>query len=554
MRKIRNALAGVLVAAAAMLMASSAYASATPSVSLDQTAGTTAGSTTDLGMNLTFTDSSGDSPDQLTIELPPGLLANASIDGGACLTMTDLTDTNCQVGTGTVTADALDLVPLTVPVTFDLVQPPAAGDLAGLAVNDDGTQIGTTADIKVRPSGDPDGVGVSLDFTLPNSLDGAPIMITNIDSTFDGLRYPTTCPSTPANVVISSNSYDDTTMQTATAPLSVTYAPKLSVKLTKDSSDRAVAIDTTVTQAADESPSKSLSLAFPGLALGVNLGAIKALCTSSNLTTCTPVGVATASSPLYPQPLTANAYLTGTALGPTLTLSFPAPFPLTLVGTVSLVDHEATFNGMPDIPLTSLALALNGGATGLFETNCNPSTGSATGTSTDQNGDKTVSASVPYSIAGCAVSSSSTSTGTGTRAATAVTLTQTSVTGKRSSNRLSLSFRVKASAKAAKLSTVTVEVPGGWSFATHRVGKRSLPSGVSLSGAKLKSATLSHGHLVIKLRKASASFKVKLTRALVESQATATSVRAGKLKTLRLTVIAQDTKHKNHRLTKTLKL
>ena len=63
----------------------------------------------------------------MTLSLPPGLLANASIDGGACLRTIDLEDTACQVGTGTVTADRRLRVPVTAPVTFDLVPPPAAG-------------------------------------------------------------------------------------------------------------------------------------------------------------------------------------------------------------------------------------------------------------------------------------------------------------------------------------------------------------------------------------------------------------------------------------------
>jgi hypothetical protein len=137
--KIRSALVGALVAFAAAVCAPGAMAAITPSVSLDQSAGTQAAASQNLGMDLKFNTSNAypvaDTPDDLTINLPPGLLANASVDGGACLTTTDLSDTNCQVGTGSVTAYAAGLVPLTVDVTFDLVPPPAPGDLAGLAVN-----------------------------------------------------------------------------------------------------------------------------------------------------------------------------------------------------------------------------------------------------------------------------------------------------------------------------------------------------------------------------------------------------------------------------------
>jgi hypothetical protein len=549
-------LAGLCVMCSAALFAPGAWASATPTLSLDQSAGTAAGSTTNLGMDLTFADSLGDSPDVMTINLPPGLLANADIDGGACLTTTDLTDTNCQVGTGTVTANALDLVPVPLPVTFDLVPPPAAGDLAGLAVNfDNGTQIGDTADIKVRPSGDPDGVGISLDFVLPNSIagtsitPGAPIQITQIDSTFDGLRYPTTCPSTPARVSVSVNSYDSSTSQSVSAPLSVTgcsalpYAPKLAVTVTKDSADREVQLTTGITQAADEAPTGSMTLGFAGDAVGLNLASVKALCLNPASGTCTPVGVATATSPLYPTPLTANAYLTGSVNGLTLTLIFPAPFPLTLVGKVDLENVTTTFSGMPDIPLTNLSLKLNGGSEALFATNCRPASGIVTASMTDQNGDKTLTSNNAYRIKGCSASAatSTTSTVNNTPTVSAVTVNK-----KFSTKNPSLSFKVGVGKKASELTGVTVELPSGLKFVEHGSAKHPKITGVSVNGAKVKSLKISGGHLVITLKKAVRSFTVKLTTVLSESSALESKIQAGKVKSLRLTVVATNAKRRHY--------
>src|SRR5947209_636866 len=154
-RMHRFVVVGVLVAVAGAASASGAGASVAPTLSLDQSAGTSAGSFANLGVDLKFSPTSGDSPRQLTLELPPGLLANAAIDGGACLKTADLSDSACQVGTGTVTANLLGTIPVPAQVTFDLVPPPAPGDLAGLAVNANGSQIGSTADISIRPSGDP---------------------------------------------------------------------------------------------------------------------------------------------------------------------------------------------------------------------------------------------------------------------------------------------------------------------------------------------------------------------------------------------------------------
>ena len=566
--KGRSALVGALVVFATAVFAQGAQAAITPSVTLDQSAGAQAGAYQNLGMDLKFNNAGtypvSDTPEHLTINLPPGLLANADVNGGACLTTTDLTDSNCQVGTGTVTAYALGgTTPLPTNVTFDLVAPPAPGDLAGLAVNYNGSQIGSTAGIQVRPSGSPAGVGVTINFVLPNELDastlglppgsgGVPIDITEINSTFDGLRYPASCPATPANVSVSADSYSDPTVHSVTAPLHVTgcttlpYAPKLSVSAVKDSSDREVKITAGVTQAATESPTKSLSLAFPDAALGVNLAAVKLLCADVTKG-CTPVGTATATSPLYPKPLTASAYLTGTALGPTLTLVFPPPFPLTLTGTVTLTTKTAEFTGLPDIPLTSLSMVFNGGPTGMFLTNCNPGSGVANGTSGDQNGDHTVSATLHYSIVGCAASSSGSGGGSGSNAAPIVTTPV--ILGMKSAHP-ALSFKVSVRKHAAKLTQISVKLFPGVSFVSHRVGKHTRITGVALSGAKIKSLAISRGRLVIRLSKPSGAFRVSLSTVLRFGGPVLAAAAHQKKIRVNLSVITLNTRHQRHTISK----
>ena len=212
-----RALAVMAAITAVLALAAAAEASTTPSIGLNQSAGTAAGSTTNLGLDLTFADTGTDSPHNLTINLPPGLLANASINGGSCLKAANTSGSACQVGSGTVTATADPIpplvnlpVPVSVPVSFYLVPPPAPGDLAGLAVEGLGEQIGPTGDIRVRPTGDPSGVGVTIKLALPDQLPltlpiigqvpTAFISLTEINSTFDRLRYPATCPATPARL------------------------------------------------------------------------------------------------------------------------------------------------------------------------------------------------------------------------------------------------------------------------------------------------------------------------------------------------------------------
>jgi uncharacterized membrane protein YgcG len=584
----RRRLTIVAVLSGMLALAPAAGASITPTLSLNQSAGKTAGASHNLGLDLKFSDTGTDSPRDLSLNLPPGLLANASVDGGACLKQANVSGSACQIGSGTVsaTADPLGLlnvpVPVSVPVAFYLVPPPAAGDLAGLAVEGLGEQIGATGEIKVRPTGSPDGVGVTLNLRLPDQLpltlpiigkiNAAQISLTEINSTFDGLRYPATCPATPANLSASADSYGDATVHTVTAPLPVTgcaslaYAPAFTVSAARDSADRQVKLSTTITQTAAQAPSRSESLAFPTSVLAPNLASIKALCLNLASGTCPTVGSASATSPLYPKPLTGQAYLTGSSSGLSLTLVFPSPFPLTLTGAVDLVKNSATFTGLPDIPLTNLQVSLNGGANGLFLSTCQTPTGTATATLTDQSGDKSVTVPSRFTVSGCPAGGAGQSTGSGAGTGSpagagggssanggsgssagggsAGSANQPSVSAVRSGLRW-LSFRITVARHAAKLDALTIELPAGLSFIGHRAGGRLTVAGVTVAGAGIRSLSLSHGHLVITLRRPVSSLTVKIrTTALRQSAA----LEAKQLKRLRLTVITETTKARRSRL------
>ena len=538
-RFCRTVASALVLCAVTAALAASAKASVSPSLSLDQSAGTTAGSVENLGVDLKFASTGGDSPERLTLDLPAGLLADASIDGGACLRSADLTDAACQVGSGTVTADAYGAIPITTPVTFDLVPPPQPGDLAGLAVNNGGTQIGATADVRIRPSGDPDGVGVAIDFVLPDSLYGTPISIAEISSTFDGLRYPTTCPSTPESFSVSVDSYSDPTVRTASAPLSVTgcsalpYAPAFALSATRDRGDDQVALTTQVTQTAREAPSRSLTLVLPQPPLLPSLAAGALLCPSVSSGTCSTVGSATASSPLYPSPLTGMAYLTGSGLSLSLTLAFPAPFPLTLTGPIDLSKNSTTFTGLPDLPLTSLRVSLNGGSHGLFKATCARPSGTAQAILTDQNGDKTVDAASAFTVSGCSAAGGRGGNGAG------ASLTVTHVSGL-GSGHPSMSFRVQVARRDPKLRAVTVFLPDGLSFASGGIGKRG---GIAVTGARIETLRLSRGHLVITLRKPTSSIVVRINGGLLhESHSLERLAKHRHVHSLLLTVKTENTK------------
>lgn len=555
--KRRIALCAAVVGAMAAMAPAAGASLGTVGLTLSPSSATAA-STGNLGTDITFSPSSGDSTKDLTLALPPGLLANAAIDGGACLKSTTPVPA-CQVGSGTVTADILGgVVPLTLSATFDLVAPANQSQLAGLAVlitppGSGPTQLGGPAGVTIRPATDPAGVGLNIAFTnIPDTFDGFPLQLHEINGAFDGLRFPSSCPSTPVNLTVTADSYGDSTPATAHAPLTVTgcgsvpYSPGFAVSVTKDTADDGVSVTTDVTQAANQATSRSVSLAFPTDALAPNVDVVGALCPNPASGTCTPVGAAAAVTPLYPTPLFGSAYLTGSFTAPSLTIVFGPPFSQTLTGQVSLASNSTTFSGVPDFPLTDLKVSLNGGSKAVFNATCRPPSGSAIATLTSQNGDQSKQVTAPFTISPCTAAGAPgpSGGGTGAKGGKPPRIDGTSASGL-TTGTPSLVFQVVAGKGAGKLSALTVELPRGLRFVRHRVHGKLAVQGVSLAGAKLKSAVLQHRHLVITLRSAVDNVIVGVSsRALGESGSLKSQALRHKLKSLKMTVLVKDARGK----------
>jgi hypothetical protein len=560
----RRALAGMAVLAgmAALAPAASAASIGTPTLALTPTSATAA-STANLGTDIKFSPTGGDSVKNLTLSLPPGLIANASVDNGACLKATAPIPA-CVVGTGTVTAteNSLGGASLSLPAEFSLVAPPAPGDLAGLAVSvmappsSQYTALGTPAAVVLRGSGDPAGQGLNISFTnIPDTFPvfgvSTSISVDEINGTFNGLRFPASCPATPASFSVSASSYGDSTVRTASAPLSITgcaalpFAPVFKLTAARDSTDHQVKIVTDITQGAGQATPSSVKLTLPTSVLSANLGVISILCTNPTSGTCISVGSATASSPLYPTALSGQAYLTGTPgqlTSPSLTIVFPSPFPITLTGAVDLSTNSTTFTGIPDIPLSDLQVALDGGPKGVFQATCATTTGTASATEVSQNGDKTASPSSTFTVANCTPPA-----GGGTTAPTNV---KPKLSAAHASGLLrghpTLGFKVAAGKGAPKLRSLTVGLPKGLTFVRQRVHKKLTVTGVSLSGAKIKSVSLSHGKLLITLRSAVAGVTLRIgSAALKESGSLRSKAQHSKVKSLGLTVVVRNAKGKS---------
>jgi hypothetical protein len=509
-----------LVAAATALAAAfptNALADFTASLSLDQSAGTTAGSSPAIGFDEKF---GGDAVKTVSLVLPPGLLANESIAGGGCLRSSS-PNPACQVGSGTVGLAGGGSQSFAV----DLVKPPNPADVAGLTSALGTTPI-TTSDVTLGANGAA---------TVVSNL-AAGIAETNF--TFTDLRLPSSCPSPAANVTMTAVSQSGVSVAT-TAPLTITgcsglpYAPTLAVSEAKDAKDQGATLGLDITQAANEAASKTIVLKLPsGLAVNV---AADATCLTGAGTGCV-IGTATATSPLAPMKLTGTVRLAGSKSSPTVTVSFPAPFAITLVADVSLTAGTVTINNMPDVPLTRLNLTITGRkGQKAFTTNCTPS--NTTGTFTSQNGvTKTVSSKV--TLTDCAAR-----------------LTVSGSISGLASDHPKLRIRASRGQSAPDIASVTVRLPAGLKIArsalttkpcvTKHSNKKcaTTTKGLGVSGASVKSVALKGGELVLTLQKAAAGVVINLSApVLTETSSLQSGVNKHKVTSVTATLKITDAK------------
>ena len=457
--RLRRALVGLATTAAVLVLPAVASAAVTPALTVTPSTTTAGTSPATVGLDATFT---GGSPNDVTFALPTGLLANASQAGGACLISSTPT-TGCQVGTGTVTSAGA-----AVTVSLWLVKAPSTSDVAGVAVVQGTGPSGTvlsTADITLRSTPT---LGLNVGFS---SL--AAMAISDMNLSLTTLRLPTSCPTPAANVTLTADG------TSTTAPLNVSgcsalgYAPSLTATVTKDANDQGGELQLGIAQAATESANKTITLGL-GKAITPNVGA-DVPCLSGSGTGCT-IGTAAATSPLVPSIALANGTVTlsGTATTPVIAITFPAPFALTINGTVDLATNSVTFSNVPDVPLTSLTLTVTGpnGKKAFNVASCSPN--NVTGSFTGQGG-QTATSTAPIKFVNCA--SKPTASG--------------SLSGLAAGNP-KLRFKATHGKGAANIASVAVGLPSGLKFSrsafvTHKTcvtkkGKKKCTTTTQIKG------------------------------------------------------------------------
>jgi hypothetical protein len=495
------------------MLPAAASASVAPTLTLAPTT-VSAGAIQALGFDLTFTPSSGDYPTSVSLELPPGLVLDTGLDGGACLNSATPA-AGCELGSGSATTTTPTPLPA---VSLYLVKAPSGPDVAGLALENALGTVEGAGDITLRTTPD---VGLDVSFTT------LPADLSDLSLTLPTVRAPTTCPTTPATIGVSDLSFDDATPVTSTAPLPVTgcgslpYAPLVAATVDQDDNGSGATFTATVTGAATESATTAFEIDVPAsvspnvnAALGCLLG-----------TPCT-IGTASAISPLLPTSALSDGtvQLGGSVVSPSLTVTFPPPYPITLNGAINISTEALTFGGIPDLPLTSLAVQIGGGSsTQLFTTNCAAST--LTTKLTPWDGASQQTSSTPITFGGTCPATPTTPTPTSTNK-TKPAVSGASLRGvvKRVPR---LAFTVKEGEGAKPIRRITVRPPKGLSLSSTKAG---LAKGIVVRGSRSRKvkyrASVSHGVLTITVSAPAAQAEVTLeSPALEVSSSLARSVK-----------------------------
>lgn len=470
-------------------------------------------------------DTSAGGPTSETVTLSPGVLASLAAAPN-CLKPPANDTSACQVGTGS----AVTTVGLPLSITAYLAPPPSpATDVAGIDLVTSAPGNPTThaaVQLVQTASGNVSSV-IKADLS---SLGAVGQFLSSISLTINGTlanghpfsRMPTNCSPGPSSVTVGyANGSKETSKASPdfaiTGCSSLPYAPVLTASVLKDAGDLGVEVVTTVTQAADEAAGAGQVLRLPFPALAPNPGSI------SVQNTGIAVGTAVATSPLLPTPLTGQAFLTGNGpFTPTLTLQFPAPNKLTLVGTVDLNGHSVSFSGLPDVPQTSLVVTLFGGPHALQSSTCSPPSGTVTATFTGQNG-AGASSSQTLTVSGCPKAPPPKTTPTATASLSGL-----------ASGKPALGLRLTSGAGGPKLKSFKVSLSGGLTLIAKKLAR-----GVSIAGGH--TLKLSGGTLSVSLKRAAGSIAMKIaSSALSESKQLRQLARKHKSKLVKLRISITD--------------
>ena len=403
---------------------------------------TAAGAYPDVTITETFSYSNAtDSVKNSTLHFPPGLIGNpqatpkcaeADFTADACPTV-------AQVGTASVVTavylfgPSLPPIPITAPGTiYNLVPDATHPAVLGIVVRPPlgAPKIFLRSPISLR---------TSTDFGIDSPVSDQPnttalgattfgLQITSTTLTLFGtpagatmpfMTNPTSCK--PATTSLDAVSYE---APATTATKSNTFTPTDCDKLPFSPDVTAsmgtpgatakgahVPFQATVTQTMGEASQLSTAVTLPA-SLGPGPINSSALCKLDQLaaSACPDgarIGTATISSPLLPTPVQGPVFgVLRPGQLPGVGVEFGGTLPFVLNGAVALAPGpriQNVFSGLPDIPLTTFTLTIDGGPSGLLVANrdiCSGPTPTVIGAFTGQNG-ASASATANVTVNGC---------------------------------------------------------------------------------------------------------------------------------------------------------
>ncbi len=392
---------------------------------------TAAGAHPDVTVHEAFSYSSGsDSVKKTVLHFPPGLLGNPQATALCPMAsfQSDICPANTQVGNTTVTA-VIPPLPVAMPQQgkiYNLVPDASHPAVLGIVVATTAGKIFLTSPISLRTSSD-FGIDSPVDNT-PNTAGGLPVQITQIDLTLFGnppgakapfMSNPTSCNA--ATTTLDAVSWDaqdktahGTSTFTPTACDQLAFAPKLVASMGAPGATAKgshVPFQATITQAVGEASQLSAAVTLPA-SISSAVNSVSVLCTADQLAAAAcpdgaRIGTATIASPLLPLPVQGPVFaMLRPAQLPGVGVEFGGTLPFVLSGRAALTSTgrlQNIFTGLPDVPLTSFKLAIDGGPHGLLAAGrdlCSGPAPTVDGAFTGQNG-ATVTASAPVTVQGC---------------------------------------------------------------------------------------------------------------------------------------------------------
>jgi hypothetical protein len=403
---VRDRLGLVVLATAAALAAPAAARAAVTVDSFSVTPATTAaGANPDVTVNEHFSygSSTTDSVKKTTLHFPAGLLGNpqATPKCSAADFQADRCPADTQVGettVGTLVYAAPSPIPpvsISAPGSiYNLVPDGTHPAVLGIVVKPGmgAPNIHLKSPISLRTSGD-FGIESPVD-NQPNSTTIGPltpgVQIVSTALTLYGFRpgmlapfmsNPTSCK--PATTNFDAVSYGDpNTTATASSAFTPTdcdklpFAPHLTATMGAagaTAKNAHVPFVATITQAVGESSQLSAAVTLPASLAG-GVSAITTLCTAGQLAAAacpaaSRLGTATIASPLLPTAVQGPVFaVLRPGQLPGVGVEFGGVLPFVLGGSSGLASGrlQNVFTGLPDVPLTSFSLAIDGGPHGLL--------------------------------------------------------------------------------------------------------------------------------------------------------------------------------------------